>query len=201
MKLNFFERLFIRSPVRPLIQRHLEARKLLDLGGTQNGGHVLEIGCGPGGGIELIDDLFKVASVHAFDLDFRMIGEARRRRRNGRQVTKAVFWTGNARQIPVADNTYDAVFNFGAIHHIVDWRAALEEVRRLLMPGGRFYCEEILKYYITHPFWGRLMDHPQEDRFDRAEFIAALKHTEFQVRGVRDLGNLYLWVIADKPGG
>ena len=105
------------------------------------------------------------------------------------------------RRIPVPDETYDAVFNFGAIHHVVDWRAALEEVRRVLKPGGRFYCEEILKHYITHSFWGRLAVHPQDDRFDRAEFIAALKHKKFNVRGVREMGNLYVWVIADKPGG
>jgi hypothetical protein len=30
--------------------------------------------------------------------------------------------------------------------------------------------------------------------------MAALKHRNFDLRGVREMGNLYLWVIADKPG-
>jgi ubiquinone/menaquinone biosynthesis C-methylase UbiE len=196
MKLNFFERLFILSPIRPLLQRHLEARQLLKMGGAVNGGPVLEIGCGPGGGINLIYDLFGATAVDAFDIDPRMVALARQR--HLRRET-AHFWTGNVRRIPVVDHSYKALFNFGIIHHVVDWRAALSEIWRVLEPGGRFYCEEILAYYITHPIWGRLMDHPQQDRFDGPVFTEALQQCGFHVREVREMANLYLWVIADKP--
>jgi SAM-dependent methyltransferase len=64
---------------------------------------------------------------------------------------------------PVAGS--EAVVNFGAIHHVVRWRQAISEIVRVLKPGGAFYCEEILSRYTTHPLLGRLMDHPQEDRF------------------------------------
>jgi ubiquinone/menaquinone biosynthesis C-methylase UbiE len=84
------------------------------------------------------------------------------------------------RHIPVAHSHYDAVFNFGAIHHVVDWRASLSEIHRVLKPGGRFYCEEILRRYITHPIIGRLMDHPQQDRFDEPQFIDALQKPAFE---------------------
>jgi hypothetical protein len=47
MQLNFWERFFILSPLRPLVQRHLEARQLFQMGGQLNGGLALEIGCGP----------------------------------------------------------------------------------------------------------------------------------------------------------
>jgi ubiquinone/menaquinone biosynthesis C-methylase UbiE len=197
MKLNFLERFFILNPVRPLIQRHLEARQLLKLGGSLTDGLVLEVGCGPGAGIDLLFDLFGATTVHAFDLDDRMVHHARRR--HVRRTAAVQLWTGNVRHIPVPDGTYDAVFNFGALHHVVDWRAALEEIRRVLKPGGRFYCEEILKYYITHPFWGRLMKHPQADRFDGVDFVAALKHSGLKVRDVREMGNLYIWITADNP--
>ena len=197
MKLNLFERFFILSPIRPLLQRHLEARQLLKIGGPINGGRVLEIGCGAGGGIDLIYDLFGAGAVDAFDIDLRMSVLARRRHRQ--RGTAARFWVGNVRQVPMADARYDAVFNFGVIHHIVDWRAALAEIRRVLKPGGRFYCEEILRHYITHPLLGRLMEHPQEDRFDRPVFLEALQQIGFRIRGVREMGDLYLWVIADKP--
>lgn len=82
-------------------------------------------------------------------------------RHHGRS-TKAVLWVGDVRALPVADDHYDTVFTFGVLHHVVDWRAALKEVYRVLKPGGRFYAEEILKKYITHPFWGPLMDAPQK---------------------------------------
>jgi len=106
---------------------------------------------------------------------------------------------GNLRRIPVADASYDAVVNFGAIHHVVRWRQALAEIIRVLKPGGRFYCEEILSRYITHPLLGRLMDHPQQDRFDTPQFIFALQQNGFRVQDYRQLADLYLWVVAIKP--
>ena len=54
MKLNLFERMFITSPVRPFLQKHLEAKQLLKMGGPAPGAVALEIGCGPGSGIGLI---------------------------------------------------------------------------------------------------------------------------------------------------
>lgn len=198
MKLNLLERFFILSPLRSLLQRHLEAPQLLEMGGPVGGGTVLEIGCGPGGGIELMYNTFGAAAVDAFDIDPRMIAHIHQRDMRRKATTN--LWTGNIRQMPVASNRYDAVFNFGAIHHVVDWRAALAEVFRVLKPGGRFFCEEILKHYITHPVWGRLMQHPQDDRFDQAAFVLALNRVGFEVRRIREMANLYLWVIADKPG-
>ena len=197
MKLNIWERLFILNPLRPVVQRHLEARQLFRMGGPLNGGLALEIGCGPGWGIALIDAVFGADEIHAFDLDSDMVRRAGRR--NVSRAPTTGLWAGNVRQIPAPAMTYDAVFNFGVIHHVMDWRAALEEVFRVLKPGARFYCEEILGYYITHPVWGRLMVHPQHDRFDGTMFTTALKKVGFMVRRAREMGELYIWVIADKP--
>jgi ubiquinone/menaquinone biosynthesis C-methylase UbiE len=197
MKLNFLERIFIVNPLRPLVQRYLEARQLLQMGGPMAGGRALEIGCGAGAGVDLIETLFGAAAVDAFDLDWWMVDQARRRRL--RRQRNARMWAGNVRHIPVEDAHYDAVFNFGILHHVVDWRAGLKEIYRVLKPGGRFYCEEILARYITHPVLGRLMKHPQSDRFDQAAFCTAAAQTGFAVKSVRDMADLYLWVIADKP--
>lgn len=79
------------------------------------------------------------------------------------------------------------------------WRKAIGEIFRVLKPGGAFYCEEILGRYITHPLLGRLMDHPQEDRFDTPQFLFALQQNGFRIRAHRQLANLYVWVVAIKP--
>jgi ubiquinone/menaquinone biosynthesis C-methylase UbiE len=196
MQLNWIERLFILSPFRALLQRYWESRQLLAMGGPLTGAHVLETGCGPGFGIDLLYRQFKAASVDAFDLDPKMIALVRQRKRTGGHRTR--LWVGNLRHIPVQDASYDAVANFGAIHHVVRWRQALAEIHRVLKPGGRFFCEEILSPYITHPLLGRLMDHPQEDRFDTPQFIFALQQKGFRIHAYRQLANLYLWVVAIK---
>lgn len=195
MKLNLIERLFILSPVRAFLQNHLETRQLLKMGGPMPGAKVLEVGCGPGFGIDLLYSRFKASSVDAFDVDSKMISHVKRRlsRKNLR------LWVGNLRHIPVAESQYDAVFNYGAIHHVVDWRATLSEIYRVLKPGGKFYCEEILRRYITHPIIGRLMDHPQENRFNEPQFTDALQNAGFQIQASLQMAELYLWVVAQKP--
>lgn len=188
MKLNRIERLFIINPIRALLQRHWEARQLLAMGGPLMGALVLETGCGPGFGIDLLYRRFKAVRVDAFDIDPKMIAIFRQRQRIGGPRTR--LWLGNLRHIPVAHASYDAVVNFRAIHHVVRWREAIGEIFRVLKPGGAFYCEEILSRYITHPLLGRLMDHPQEDRFDTHQFISALQEYGFHAHKFRQLADL-----------
>jgi trans-aconitate methyltransferase len=79
MQLNFIERLFILSPIRAFLQNHLETRQLLKMGGCMPGAKVLEVGCGPGFGIDLLYSKFKAASVDAFDVDPKMVFHVRQR--------------------------------------------------------------------------------------------------------------------------
>jgi ubiquinone/menaquinone biosynthesis C-methylase UbiE len=183
MRLNIFEKALINNPIRALIFRHFEAQRLLKMGGKTQGGLALEIGCGQGLGCEVILDAFKADQVHAFDLDPAMIEGARRRvEARGDRINLLL---GDVTDIPAANNSYDTAFDFGMIHHVINWRDALKEVHRVLKPGGRFYIEEILAKYIVHPVFRRLLDHPQNDRFDQGEFADALE--------------LYAWFVADKP--
>ena len=108
------------------------------------------------------------------------------------------LWVGDATKIDAADSTYDAVFDFGIIHHIPDWRKAVGEVHRVLKPGGRFYGEEILRDFILHPVWRRVLDHPLKDRFTHAEFLEELKGAGFGVVAERCLGSGIGWFVGEK---
>jgi uncharacterized protein with von Willebrand factor type A (vWA) domain len=45
----------------------------------------------------------------------------------------------------------------------------------------------------------RLLDHPQQDRFTRAQFAEALEQNGFTVTASGELMQLFAWFIADKP--
>lgn len=197
MLLNRVEYALMNNPVRAAIQRRFEAGRLLRLGGRLGGGSALEIGCGRGVGVELILDLFGAARVDAFDLDPRMVARAGDRLRS--RESRVRLWVGDVTAIAAPDSAYDAVFDFGIIHHVPDWRHALAEIHRVLKPGGRFYAEEVLRRFIVHPVARRLLEHPQEDRFDSEAFVAGLRDSGLTPLRSEGLWRAFAWFVATKP--
>lgn len=198
MIMNRFEKWFMNNALRAAIQRHYAAPVLMRLAGPTTLGRVLEIGCGNGVGVEIILDVFGAREVDAFDLDPALVAQARRRLvRRGSAVR---LWTGSATQILAATGSYDAVFAFGVLHHLPDWRGGLAEVVRVLRPGGVFYAEESYGSFITHPVWRRLMDHPQDDRFEHDDLRAAMRsHGLVELGEQQAPGGGSGWIVGKKP--
>jgi len=198
MILNRLEYVLMNNPFRAATQRHFEAKRLLEMGGPVAGSTALEIGCGRGVGVEIILDLFEARHVDAFDLDSRMIARAQDRFHDRTEQVRV--WQGDATAIAVEDDHYDAVFDFGIIHHVPQWRLALSEVYRVLKPGGRFYAEEVLARLVTHWLVRRLLEHPQADRFSHEQFRAALVEAGFEIVGSVEMRGGLGWYVADKLG-
>jgi len=183
MKLNRWEKALMNNPVREWIQRLYEGPLLRRMGGRVDGLRVLEIGCGRGVGTRIILEQFGAGEVLALDLDPDMVRLARRRlapyapRRCRVEV-------GDAASIPEPDASFDAVFDFGILHHVPDWPAAVAEVARVLRPGGRFFFEEVTRSALDRWAYRTFLEHPPANRFRTAEFLAELEH-----RGIRVAGN------------
>ncbi|MGH3921110.1 MAG: class I SAM-dependent methyltransferase [Pseudonocardiaceae bacterium] len=81
---------------------------------------------------------FGADRVDAVDLDQAMIARVGRRlARFGERVRLAQGSATDLRHaVDAEDDAYDAVFDFAIIHHIPDWRSALDEVVRVLKPGA-----------------------------------------------------------------
>jgi ubiquinone/menaquinone biosynthesis C-methylase UbiE len=198
MRLNRVEFALMNNPVRAAIQRRVEARRFLEMGGVMGGGAALEIGCGRGVGVEIILDLFGAERVDAFDLDSRMIDRARRRLRG--RGDRVRLWTGDATAIPADDGAYDAVFDFGIIHHVPGWRSAVAEVGRVLRPRGRFYAEEVFGSVISRRSVRRLLKHPDQDRFDHDQFCGALDEAGLELIASSELWDAGGWFVAERRG-
>jgi ubiquinone/menaquinone biosynthesis C-methylase UbiE len=196
MLLNRYEYALMNNPVRAAIQRHFEAPRLLRMLGPMHGGRALEVGCGRGVGVDLILRTFGADSVDAFDLDPTMV--ARARARLAPHGAKVRLWVGDAAAISAADASYDAVFDFGIIHHVPDWRTALGEIYRVLKPGGHLYAEEVLRAFIANPVVRRVLEHPQTDRFDSTGFRRELEHCGFAITASRELWSSFAWFSAQK---
>ncbi len=184
MKLNWLGRASLNNPARAILQRRVTASLMRRLGGPVSGERALEVGCGRGVGVEIIVDVFGPAQVFAFDLDSKMVQRARRRLCSRAEVLGVAV--ADATVIPVRDSSFDAVFDFGAIHLIPRWREALSEVGRVLSPGGKYFFELVTSRLLRAPYplltdGFKSMRGPQP-----AEFLTELKRNRIVVesRGV-----------------
>lgn len=180
MKLNAVEKALMNNPVRAALQRHYEAPLLERLGGTVDGARVLEVGCGRGVGTQLILERFRAAHVAAFDLDPDMVNTARHRLAS-HIPDRVALSVGDVTAIDAVDASFDAVFDFGIIHHVPDWATALREIKRVLKPDGRFYFEEVTRHALRRWSYRTFLDHPKHDRFSGPEFITACEDTGLAV--------------------
>ena len=62
------------------------------------------------------------------------------------------FQVGDSENIPFADNTFDYVYSHGVIHHTPNMPRAVQEIHRVLKPGGQavimVYHKNSLNYYL-----------------------------------------------------
>lgn len=185
MKLNSLEFALMNNPVRAASQSWLETPLLIGPRGSLAGKRVLEVGCGRGVGIEILLSL-GAAHVTAFDLDPQMVALAEKRVAKYGDRTRVFVGDVEAMDAPAA--SFDAVVDYGIIHHIPNWQQALKEIARVLRPGGAFYFEDLLKGLIA---WGpvrALFDHPQTAQFYGREFRAGLEAAGLRVIKWRQFG-------------
>jgi len=98
---------------------------------AQPGEYILDLGCGDGQLTQRLRDCG--AHVLGVDASAEMIAAARAR---GIEAEQA-----KAEALPFRDATFDAVFSNAALHWVRGQDAMLDQVHRVLKPGGRFVAE------------------------------------------------------------
>lgn len=95
------------------------------------GERVLEIGCGTG------CDLLQFAKHGARAVGIDITPEHLRLARE-RVGSQAAVGQAEATALPFADSSFDYVYSHGVLHHIDRPRLVVDEIFRVLRPGGRF---------------------------------------------------------------
>ena len=173
MKLNWAERLVVNNPIRVLLQRWHMGR-FRRMAPFKAGATILEVGCGRGAGAKLIWEGSDVSLLCASDLDMKMIQSAYGYLSENRSE-RIFLHVADALHLPFKDATLDAVFGFGVLHHIPDWRSAILEIARILKPGGIYYIEELYPSLYQNVITKRILLHPTEDRFLSDDLRTALE--------------------------
>lgn len=118
---------------------------------------VLEIGCGNGYGGYLLNQL-KPRSYIGLDVMEEQIEIAKR---NHPQLEFLVQDAADLSRFAKASR--DVVVIFGVLHHIPEWRRVIDEISRVLKPGGDLFLEEPrgldVRFFDLFFRWG----HPDTD--------------------------------------
>ena len=192
MKLNPIERWAVNSPLRRVIQL-LVMQWFRSTVALKTGKTILEVGCGSGLGAKLISEAYHPDKLYLLDLDLQMIQKAIQRK-NGQTENRIYYCVGDAVRLPFRDDSIDAVFGFGFLHHVPAWQDGLSEVARVLKHGGVYFMEEyypslyqnfITKHIVVHPDRNRFNSQELRQAFEDADL--ALTHT-FELKSMGILG-------------
>jgi len=118
--------------------------------------NILEIGCGMG--IDLLQFAKGGANVTGIDLTEKAIQNASAH--FSIRGMHGTFHTMNTENLDFPSNTFDLVYSFGVLHHTDDTQKAIDEVYRVLKPGGKaiiMLYHKGLRYYLKiHFYYGIL---------------------------------------------
>ncbi len=110
---------------------------------SHRGERVLEVGCGAG--CDLLQFVRHGAIATGIDITPGHLRLASQRLGN-----RARLCLADATSIPFEQGAFDYVYSHGVVHHIPDARRAIQEILRVLRPGGRFNIQLYAFWSLSH---------------------------------------------------
>lgn len=152
---------------------------------VEAGSTVLDAGCGPG--VHSIRVAKAGHYVCAIDISSTMLNRARQQAESENLADKIEFYQKDLTKLDFPDNSFRYVFSWGVIIHIPDAEKALDELARIVKPGGK------LALYITNK---TAIDHKIEAaaRFALRKPLKDLSHLQLGDGIWYDMSDEKLWV-------
>jgi ubiquinone/menaquinone biosynthesis C-methylase UbiE len=147
--MNMFENILMRMFGRPrgalgrlggMIMARMNqqcAAWVIDLLEVQPNDRILEVGFGPGVGIELLAKSAPEGYVAGVDASKEMVDQARARNVQAITSGHVDLQYGFAESLPFEDNTFNKTLAVNSMQVWTDVAAGLREIRRVMQAGGR----------------------------------------------------------------
>lgn len=152
---------------------------------AEAGSIILDGGCGPG--VHSIRVAKAGYHVCAVDISRTMLDQARQRAKSENVADQIEFYQKDLTKLDLPDHSFDYVFSWGVIIHIPDAQQALDELARIVKPGGK------LALYITNK---TAIDHKIETfvRFMLRKPLPGLSHFKLGDGTWYNMNEEKLWV-------
>lgn len=112
-------------------------------------------------------------------------------------LTNVIFVQSNAENTKLPDESFDAIFCFGMLHHL-DLSYAFPELRRILKVGGKILAAEALDYNPAIKLYRKLT--PQMRTDWEKSHILSLKDLRFAERFF-EVGDVKFWHVVGYAAG
>jgi ubiquinone/menaquinone biosynthesis C-methylase UbiE len=116
-------------------------RRFSEVIGAGGDGTILDVACGPGILTAALAE--KARQVVALDVTPEMLSQARQRCAKA-GLSNVTFKEGSATDLPFAESSFDGVVTRLSIHHFEEPRHALDEMFRVLRPGGTLVIADVV---------------------------------------------------------
>ena len=136
-------------------------RALIEVLAPKTGEAFLDVAGGTGDiAFRIVDEIgadrARARPVTVCDINAEMLAVGRNRALDKGWITELTWNCGDAQGLPFPDMSFDAYTIAFGLRNVTDIPKALREARRVLKPGGRFFCLEFSQ--VTAPGLDRLYD-------------------------------------------
>ncbi len=155
----------------------------------KDGEALLDVGCGFGGTISLVNRLYHHMSLTGVNIDKRQIDRARRQVSAKNENTIA-FKVGHASKLPFEDNQFDKVIAVECIFHFPRREDFIREAFRVLKPNGLLVISDFVPTPLALPLCSVLA----KEKFKRYNFwgLCNINYTEKKYQQLAHLCQLNL---------
>lgn len=165
----------------------------------RNPASLIDIGCGPGAFLSCAAEALPGAKLYGLDLSESMVRSA-----SGRLGTQAEIRQGDAEAMPLEAEQFDALTCNMSIHHYPNAQSAVNEMHRVLKPGGMVCindmdCAAPIRLLANRLF--PLMKSGDVKMYRRDEIEDMLYRARFQIKRYRRLTPFSFLCVAVKVKG
>lgn len=154
-------------------------------------GTVLDIGCGGGAHVKKLQRLNQEREVFGIEISKRQLEKSA-------DSIRPYLIQGDGERLPFQPDSFTSIITRASLHHLPNWDSLfLQEIKRVLEPGGTFVFWEPGKYNppaaIRRRFFPSDSHTPDESPFDPRELESVLKSgfSAVDVRGHYVLSNAF----------
>ena len=143
----------------------------------QKGSKILDLGCGTGALLKILEDRFPSSELTGIDLTEEMLAVAKQKLSDNVELL-----LGSATNLPFDSKSFDWILMSNVIGHLSDKKAALKEVHRVLKNPGKIVITDWTRDFQTMNlvhFYTKLINYSQYRSLRTTELESLLDDCDF----------------------